>query len=432
MIRRRVRALQKKEAKQRRRRQDQLLLRASIERVIRAMGIHGYIETTRLDDRHLHLLTRPRPRVIPDPGQAHDPELARMALDLKKSLDRVGLEIGGEWITFNDYWTIGIPLIGELSSDRAEMAARKNSCLSSYVRRQVSEFQRQHQETMFRAYGGAIMDFLAGHSRFDTAIYTAKQGIEVEGQRPVFVISLRKQTPEVASVVEDGIKRRAYRCGAPADAVTGEVTWVTWDTGALGWGTDGLLPVYVQSHAIEQALRRLWLQEEDHVVHHLIWESLREPRLTPLANANFLADMTINGGKRVGYLVGRRLPDRVLIRTFLLLTMQGTPESQELYRHLRLRRPDIEYLGLDDVQTLATTDLLRDAEAVRIFEECGCRDLVRFVTEDYGGDIRVGHASRFKAFLGRTSHGRISPLMPTVNPRPGSPSTEIAPDTRTR
>src|SRR5262249_45132822 len=115
MSRRRVKALQKKEARQRRRRQDQRLLRASIERVSRAMGVHGFLKTTRLDDRYLHLLTSPRPRVIPDPGQAHDPSLTRMAFDLQKELDRVGLEIGGERITFNDYWTIAIPLIRELS-----------------------------------------------------------------------------------------------------------------------------------------------------------------------------------------------------------------------------------------------------------------------------------------------------------------------------
>src|SRR5262249_55226125 len=160
--------LQKKEARQRRRRQDQLLLRASIERVIRAMGIHGFLKTTRLDDRYLHLLTSPRPTVIPDPGQAHDPSLPRMALALPTELDPVGLEIGGERITFNDYWTIAIRLIRGLTGDRTGMAARKDPGLVSNVRRQVTEFQRQHREPMFRAYGGAIMGYLAVHSRFDT------------------------------------------------------------------------------------------------------------------------------------------------------------------------------------------------------------------------------------------------------------------------
>jgi hypothetical protein len=129
-----------------------------------------------------------------------------------------------------------------------------------------------------------------------------------------------------------------------------------------------------------------------------------------LKEGRFLVDMVVNGGKRVGYLVGSRLADRVLIKTFLLLTMQGTPESQELYRRLRLRRPDIEYLGPDDIQTLATTDLVRDPEIARIFEECGCRDLLRFVTEDSWGDIRSGYANRFKAFLGLEGHGPVSPL----------------------
>jgi hypothetical protein len=121
-----------------------------------------------------------------------------------------------------------------------------------------------------------------------------------------------------------------------------------------------------------------------------------------LSDGRFLVEFVVNGNNRVGYLLGQRLPNAVLIKTFLLLTMQGTPESRNLHRLLRLHRPDIEYLGLDDLETLATTDLLRDPEVADIFRRCGCGDLLRFATEGYRGEIRLGYARQFKSFLGRS------------------------------
>jgi hypothetical protein len=211
MVPRRVRALRKKEAKQQKRRREQLLLRADIERVLNAMGLRDLVTITRLPDERLHIMTGPSPRVLPDQGQPHDAKLVRMSQELQKELDRVGLEIGGEIIKFNDYITIITQLIGSVTSRPPRASSKKEADLSSKVLCKISEFQRTHEEPMFRAYGRAIMDFLARHSRFDAAIYTARQGIQEEGGTQVFVTSLRKHPPEVATVVEDGISRRAYR-----------------------------------------------------------------------------------------------------------------------------------------------------------------------------------------------------------------------------
>jgi len=274
---------------------------------------------------------------------------------------------------------------------------------ASNIHRHASEFQERRVEFLGK-YADETMMFLIDHSRCDTNLYSARQ-VFPSGGFPTFGTILSKHAPETASIVEEGIRRRAYRCGATNNLITGEITWVSWDPEPLGWGKGPLLPVFMQTHAIEQVMRRLLAGDQGNRVLCLAWESLRTPRLSPLDDQSFLVDMVVDNGKRLGYFVGTRLPGQVLIKTFLLPTMRGTPESQELYRRLKLRRPDIEHLGLDDIGTLAATDMLRDPEIAKIFDECGFGDFLKFITENYRGEILGGYSKRFKTYLGLESAG---------------------------
>jgi len=398
---RRSQTSRKKQDKQRKRREKQRQLRTDIERMLVAMELHDLIKITRMPDEHLHRLTSPKPMVLPAPGQAHDTRLSRLVRELKKKLNHVTVTVGGIDITFNDYWAIGFPLAASLIRN-SSASSNDESEFSTKVFLLASAFSKRFDDQFYPAYSDATIDFLADHSRFDACLYSARQ-IPPSESLPTFSTILIKHPPETASILYEGAKRQAFRCGAPADLVTGEITWVSWAPGTLGWGEGRPLPVYIQSHAILQAGRRLRIHDQEDVLQYLIWESLRAPRLTRLDDGGFLIDLRVNDEKRVGYLVGSRLPDRVLIKTFLLPTMQGTPESRELHRRLRLRRPDIEYLGLDDLRVLAATDLLRDPETAKIFQECGLGDLLRFASEDYRGEIRSGYSKRFKAYLGLSS-----------------------------
>ena len=74
-------------------------------------------------------------------------------------------------------------------------------------------------------------------------------------------------------------------------------------------------------------------------------------------------------------MLGSVIDDKVLIRTFLFLTMQGTPESRLLHDRLGARRHEIERLRLDELATFLDTDLADDPELTRIFTDCGCGHL---------------------------------------------------------
>ena len=77
-------------------------------------------------------------------------------------------------------------------------------------------------------------------------------------------------------------------------------------------------------------------------------------------------------GHRIGYLIADVLEDKVLVRTFVFLTMHGTPESEKLYRRLGARRIDIDRLHLDHLDTFLASDLKTDPQLKALLEECDC------------------------------------------------------------
>ena len=194
----------------------------------------------------------------------------------------------------------------------------------------------------------------------------------------------------------DGVGRRAYRCGGFFNLESGEVDWVEWDARALGLGGSRRLPVYVQSHALHQIRHRLAIKP-DHLIDYTLWQSLDEPVLTPAPRGPYLVEYRILEHK-LGYLVAEVMGDAVLVRTFLLVTMQGTPEGSEFSRRLRLRRPDIEYLELDRLGTLVATDLARDPEIAGLLRDCGCGGALDLAPKIQASTFFEGYAARLRDY----------------------------------
>jgi hypothetical protein len=99
-------------------------------------------------------------------------------------------------------------------------------------------------------------------------------------------------------------------------------------------------------------------------------------------------------GWKVGYLVATVVRNVILIRTFLFLTMDGTPEGTKLYQRLGLRRAAKTLLKLDDLTTFMDTDIAADVELTSLLNECGCSHLLAppipctKAREGYAQDLR--------------------------------------------
>jgi hypothetical protein len=113
-------------------------------------------------------------------------------------------------------------------------------------------------------------------------------------------------------------------------------------------------------------------------LHVIMYNALAAPTLRPTeGDDGFLVEVNEHDAK-VGYFVVEVYADFIFVKTFLFLTMQGTPEARCLRQKLGLSRKDIEYFKLDNFWTLAYSDLGEDPELRSALAECGCDYLLDF------------------------------------------------------
>jgi hypothetical protein len=169
---------------------------------------------------------------------------------------------------------------------------------------------------------------------------------------------------------------------------------------------DHVYPVLIQRHALERIYgsegRLLFardVQGLEGMLHLALMESLRNPTFHPYPKDStcFLVEYRLYG-ERLGYLLAQRIGSRILIHTFLFLTMDGTPEGTNLWRELRLCRHAKQYLGLDNLATFVMTDLQTDANLVALLEKCDCGHLFRVVEGDLL--LKEGYARAMNELLG--------------------------------
>jgi hypothetical protein len=105
-------------------------------------------------------------------------------------------------------------------------------------------------------------------------------------------------------------------------------------------------------------------------------------------------------GDALGYFAVSLAHSKLVIRTFLFRTMDGTPEGKLLRQNLRLARSDKEYLGLDQLETFALSDIQNDPKLVALLEQCGCGHLLRIVRPGAVQEYLAGYARDFRKHLG--------------------------------
>jgi hypothetical protein len=82
------------------------------------------------------------------------------------------------------------------------------------------------------------------------------------------------------------------------------------------------------------------------------------------------------GQRKLGYLVVEMLTDKLVIRTFLFLTNDGTLEGRKLAALTRLRKLDKQHLGIDTLMGFRKLHIAADPVLTRLFAEAGCADLL--------------------------------------------------------
>jgi hypothetical protein len=252
--------------------------------------------------------------------------------------------------------------------------------------------------------GDTILMHLFEHSRMDGQLFGCT--VDAPGLyagRPASVLTLERTEPRVVHVEVDGKARPAFQCGVPR-GLDG-IRWLDCDGAALGLEAGRPYPVFLQSHALLRLRERLAGSLITEVALHMgLICSLAEPRVAERQGDTRLLEFHYRG-IRAGYLPARVVDGKLVVTTFLLLTMQGSPEGRLLRRRLHLTGRDVEYARLDRLETFLAPDVLADKELVRVLEDSGCGPLLALARDGFPHAVEGGDAAELRRFLGMPADG---------------------------
>jgi len=69
--------------------------------------------------------------------------------------------------------------------------------------------------------------------------------------------------------------------------------------------------------------------------------------------------------------------EKIIIRSFLFLTNNGTPEGNSISELTKLAPLDKKYLGMDTLMGFASYEFSSDSELSELFKQAGCEDLLQ-------------------------------------------------------
>ncbi|MBN1184936.1 MAG: hypothetical protein JXB49_21805 [Bacteroidales bacterium] len=203
--------------------------------------------------------------------------------------------------------------------------------------------------------------------------------------------------PEVISYTIDGNKRPLYRVGW---AYSNEgVYWSSIKPDVLqmkGHCSEIPLPVYIQAHAIRRLEERIdclcspFLQFQ-------LYDSLKNPVFINF-EGRMLIEYQINDIK-YGYLLVEYFEGFVLVKTFLFLTNNGTPEGRKLHEISGLNKLDKQYWAIDKLSTFFTPDFVNNENLKALFAEAGCEKLFEPLNINFELKESAGVADKILQFI---------------------------------
>lgn len=315
-----------------------------------------------------------------------------------EALSAVTVRVGPNPVPWIDAYTTLLPLEPHLMRFRATTGRTqsRNSPRNPAASNRRSE---QNDCVMEKTLCNALASLTGRFSELDRKIFWYRQEPR-PGRRMRITLGLQKS--EWVDATIDGKPRRAYRCGGCWG--NQGFRWADCSSQEFGGSESAPIPVYIQKHALDRLHERLPLDRGR--VHLSLLHSIEKAVVAHRDADSSFIEFRLDDELRMGYLVARPIPGAVILTTFLLLTMQGTPEASRLYEALRLQRPDIEYTGLDKLISFVNSDLHADPELAPIFEASGCSHLLAL-----RGEIGPAHrpiSSQFlRQYLGRPPRGEL-------------------------
>jgi hypothetical protein len=205
--------------------------------------------------------------------------------------------------------------------------------------------------------------------------------------------------PDVTHFTLGGNTRPAYQVGWPV--IGQEVLWAQVTPKQLNIESqfdDLKIKVYIQSHALHRMNERLDCLSEN--LRHFIlfqnvsaWETVTNHRGEHLITCRIVQS-------KVGYLVYEYIQGAVVIKTFLLLTHNDTPEGEKLNELLGLEKTDKHYLVLDKLSGFIKSDIPTNPTIFEHFVNAGCAELFNLDASFFAQNVHENlHAALIEEYI---------------------------------
>jgi hypothetical protein len=184
----------------------------------------------------------------------------------------------------------------------------------------------------------------------------------------------RRQKLECENLMIDGSFRKVIAIGWPDHDGEIKSLYLTPEQLIIQSGHPTKIQVYIQVHALKRLEERLGLVPG--IVHKAIFDafSVQRPEFHWQVES-ILLPLIVNACK-VGYLVCSLVGDKLLIRTFLFLTNDGTPEGQKFNELTKLARLDKAHLKIDSLEGFLSLDIAGNSILNDVFVKSGCDSLL--------------------------------------------------------
>jgi len=181
------------------------------------------------------------------------------------------------------------------------------------------------------------------------------------------------EKPETVLLEIDGHKRTIFRVGVFKNNALIKIALTPEQLGMTGILQKLPLDVFVQAHAIDRIKERIgdYFMSTSYVD---MFTAILSKRPFRSDDGGFLFPYSYSD-KRLGYLKANLIGDKIVIRTFLFLTNNGTPEGKKLAILLGVQKEDKKYLGIDKLSTFINSDIEANENLKRIFIQAGCGSL---------------------------------------------------------
>jgi hypothetical protein len=212
---------------------------------------------------------------------------------------------------------------------------------------------------------------------------------------------MTENEPETETLEIDGHKRTIYRVVATTAEAFTPLTITPERLGMNGIMQKYPLKVFIQMHAFERIEMRLGKLFRMFHYPYIIAALLKADPIPADEKNSFLFPVT-NLTARLGYLKADVTGDKLVVRTFLFVTNNGTPEGKKLNHLIGLQKADKKYLGIDKLSTFIQSDIKKDEKLKDLFCEAGCGNLFNLSKTllDDPGDKELVTAEFISHYLG--------------------------------